>query len=81
MPPESKIKKLIPTLYKRDALSHLLFGHINAVRYNISGATIEQAVEQFKKYYNLSEDEYPTQTAVRTYHTMTKELHELARKK
>jgi len=76
---EINAKKIIPAIYKRGHLETLMFGHVNCLRYNFPSTSVDKAIQQFQKYYNISEDDYPLKTARRTFYRMNEELIELSK--
>jgi len=66
MPKNKEYLNKIPAFYRRSTLDILMFAHITAMRER-SGMTIEAAVDDFFELYGISDDDYPTETALVTY--------------
>ena len=74
MPKETNIESSIPTLYKRNALSLLMFGFVNGVRATLHTITIKEAVYMFMEAYGLNHDDYNSDSALVIYNRMQKDL-------
>lgn len=77
---EAEYKKAIPALYKRGHLETSLFSWVNCARYLFNTVSVDNVIMGFYKYYNISIDEYPLNTARQTYYRMLKELNDLEKK-
>ena len=70
----------IPSLYRANAEDLMLTAWIDAQQKLIPTITRLQAVEQFKEYYGLSEDDMSMETACKSYERtkekLNKYLHE-----
>jgi hypothetical protein len=68
------IENKIEAFYRRSAIDHLLYGWICAYKYSFSGEKerkfIQKTIEAFRKNFDLSEEEYPMESAVNTYYEM-----------
>ena len=61
MPGVNKYENKIPYFYRRKTLEILLFGHVTAL--HEQGMTLEEAIKDFQKLYNIDEEEYPVESA------------------
>lgn len=67
MPKEKPIERSINAFYKKRALDLLMYGFADGFKTALPNVSIKQAVCVFLKKYNLSEDDYPYETAVKNY--------------
>lgn len=74
---KSQLEKSIPALYRRTALSQLMFGFVTGCRNTLHTITIHDAILMFMDVYGLSPDEYNVDSAKVIYNRMSKELKQL----
>ncbi len=72
-----KAIKPIPKLYKRTAIHLLMFGYIQGCTDLINTVSIEVALEKFRRRYDLSEEDLPTDSALTAYQRIKKDYLEL----
>ena len=64
----SAYKNKIPAFYRKQTIDIMLFAHVTAMcKY---GFSIKDAVEDFRKTYNLNEDNYPLDSALVSFSNM-----------
>lgn len=76
MPRRKKVFINVPALYQRQCLDHILFGYVNGIRKAMPSVSVVECVKYFMDDNELSEDDYPLETACTTYWRMQKEFHE-----
>lgn len=59
-------KYSIPAFYRRSTLDVMLFTHVTAMRFRMD-LSLEEAIEDFIKMYDISHDDYPIDSALVTY--------------
>jgi hypothetical protein len=72
MPKEKEIEKSIPAFYKKSAVDLCMFsyvqgfmGHCRLIAFPTT--RVRDAIKLFMKEYNLNEEDYPIETAIRNY--------------
>lgn len=70
------LKQIIPKLYKRQWLEGVLFGYIRACKTIVPSITIEQAIQQFYKDQDITEEDFPMTDCLTTYQRMTREYYD-----
>ncbi len=73
MPKEKRIFFDVPKMYKRQCLDHLMFGYVHGIRRGLPSVSIVDAIEMFKEDNSLTEEDYPMESAYKTYDRMRKE--------
>lgn len=63
----------VQKLYQRQAIDLLMFAYVQGCTDLIQTISIEVAIDKFRKRYNLTEDELPTESALTTYQRIKKE--------
>ena len=79
MPKTSEIEKLIPKIYRQNALNLSLFAYIRGVRTALHTVTVVQAIDMFMEDYGLDDDNFNRGSALTTYNRMQKDLITLKR--
>lgn len=74
MAKETSIEKTIPKLYKRTALSQMMFAFVRGVRATLHTVTIDEAIRMFMDDMDLTDDDFNVESARSAYHLMQKEL-------
>ena len=74
MPRTKGIEKLVPSIFRRNALDHLMFGYVQGVRKAIPSTQIMEAIQLFMCDYDLSEDDYSSYSAMTTFCRMQKDF-------
>lgn len=74
MPKEKPIERSINSFYKKRAIDLLMYGFVQGFVTALPNVSIKQAVCVFLKVYNLSEDDYPYETAVKNYSIVNKDF-------
>lgn len=77
MPKQSKIERLVPSLYKRTALSQMMFAYVLGCRSALHTVSVEQAIIMFMEEFELTHDDYNTESAEVIYHRMYRDYIEL----
>lgn len=77
MPKQSNVEKIIPAIYKRTALSQMMFAYVLGCRSALHTVSVEQAILMFMEEFDITHDEYNTESAEVIYHRMYKDLMEL----
>ena len=76
---EKGVLKPIQRLYKCNAIDLMMFGLVSGIKRFLPSAQIQDAVEAFITYHDLTETEYPFESALVTYQRMSnyyKERHD-----
>lgn len=63
----------IPKFYKRQALDLLMYAFVGGVRRALPTVSIADSIALFQQEFNLKPDDYPLDTARRTYNRMNHE--------
>lgn len=71
----------IKKFYKRGLIDAMMFGYVNALRFNIPSASIENAIKNFQKHHNLDEDNFNVDSAKVIYNRMQNEYNEAMKEK
>lgn len=79
MPKDINLVGDIPKLYKRNAISLLLFGYIKGVRATLHTITISKAIDMFIEDFGLSDDKVNRESLKTTYNRMQIDLKNLKR--
>lgn len=61
-------------IYKSQAEDLLLFAWVTGIQRVAPGAKIKSCILLFMEHFNLSEDQYPLDTAEVAYHTMKRKF-------
>jgi hypothetical protein len=67
----------IPKFCKRQPIEVLMFGWVNALRFNLPTITVEKAVLNFMDHNNIDEEVLSINTALSTYNRMQKEYFQM----
>lgn len=67
MPKLNNLEKGIPALYRRSALSMLMFGYVQGVRATLHTVTVKAAIRMFMTHYGLTDDNYNADSALTTF--------------
>lgn len=70
MAKEKKILKDIQRLYKCNSIDMIMFGWVTATRRFIPSINIKDAIEAFTDFHQLTEDEYPSESALNSFNRM-----------
>lgn len=70
MSKQKPFKTDIKTFYNSQAEDLLLFAFVSGVQHFLPAIQTKTLIESGKEFFNLSEDEYPTQCAITNYQTM-----------
>lgn len=70
---EQRVMASIPKLHKRIAMDILMFGFIEGMKAALPSMTVKDCLIMFQKKNNLSETEFPLDSARVTYQRMLKE--------
>jgi len=62
MPRSHDIEKIIPALYRNNALNLIMFGYVQA-RSERSGVTVRDAIEEFMRDFELTHEDINTDSA------------------
>lgn len=63
----------IPKIYRRSSLDMLMFGFVEGMKAALPSLTIQECLIMFQKKTNLSDDQYPLESARTIYNRMQKE--------
>ena len=63
MPKEKPFEKKIDAFYKKNSIDIMMFGWVASITEVLPAVSITQAIEMFKKWVELSDDDYPTSSA------------------
>lgn len=74
MPSEKKLIELIPKMYRWNFENMSLFVFIKAQQDVVPTIRIDQAIKNFCKYFNISEDEWDYDSIRATYIRLQKEF-------
>lgn len=74
MPVQSGIEKKIPSLYKRTALTQLMFGFVMGARAALPTMTVKEAIYEFMKIFDLDDDDFNCDSAAVIFDRMQKDL-------
>jgi len=66
MPKANKYEGRIPSFYRRQIMDILLFAHVTAM-HERNNMTLEDAIMDFLDLYDVSELEYPIESALTKY--------------
>ena len=67
MPKEKPIEGSIKNFYKKRAIDLCMYGYVQGFTDALPAVTIREAVCFWMRKYNISEDDYPMDTAVSNY--------------
>lgn len=67
MPKEKPFEKNIDAFYKKKCIDTMMFGWVTGITTALPAVHIPQAIEMFKKWVDLSEEDYPTRSAEINY--------------
>lgn len=67
----------IPKIYKRNTTDLLLFGYVSGIKTAMPSMTVRDCIKLFQDEFNLTEDDYPLETARFYYYSMLKEFKEV----
>lgn len=67
MPQEKPIEKSIPSFYKKSALDLCMYAYVQGVMDFLPGMKTREVIKYFMKQYNLTEEDYPIETAVKNF--------------
>lgn len=68
------IEDRIPWIYRKKTIDQMLFSYVTGVRDAHGRITIEQAILMFMEKYNLSEDDFPVESAMVSYQRMHRDF-------
>lgn len=74
MPRQSKIEKIIPALYKKNALSQMMFAYVLGCRSALHTVTLGQAILMFMEEFGLTHEDFNNESAEVIYNRMYKDL-------
>lgn len=63
MPKEKPFEKKIDAFYKKNCIDIMMFGWVTSITEVLPAVDITHAIEMFKKWVELSDDDYPTSSA------------------
>lgn len=63
----------VEKFYKRHSIDAMMFGYVNALRFNIPSASVDFAIKNFMKHHNLTEEEMNIESARTIYNRMQNE--------
>jgi len=61
----------------KESYKYVMFGYLNALRYNLPTITIDKSIRNFMKYHGLDDDTFNSDSARVTYYRMLKEYTEM----
>jgi len=67
MSKEKPFEHKIAAFYKKCSIDMMMFGCVMGITEVLPAVNIDRAIEIFKKWMDLSEDDYPTNSARITY--------------
>jgi len=67
MSKEKPFEGKISNLYKKNSIDSMMFGWVSGISEVLPAVSVNQAIEMFKEWIGLSEDDYPTNSARITY--------------
>jgi hypothetical protein len=67
MSKEKPFEGKISSFYKKNCIDVMMFGWVAGTTEVLPAVSVNQAIEMFKKWVDLSEDDYPTNSAKITY--------------
>lgn len=68
--------KSIPKFWKRNQVEALMYGYVSAFLLNFPLVSVEKALVKFYEDFKIDEDEWPLETARKTYNRMKAEYFE-----
>jgi hypothetical protein len=74
MPKDARYKKAIPRLYRRGHLETTLFTWVICSKNYFPTLSVENALLEWYKVFDINPDDYPMTTATQTFARMQKEL-------
>jgi hypothetical protein len=63
MPKEKNVIEAVNSLYKIQALDMAMFGYVLGMRTSLPSVSIDRCIISFMQEFNLSEDDYPKDSA------------------
>lgn len=72
-------KMCIPKFYKRQSLDTLMYGFVEGVTRALPTVSISDSITLFQQRFNLKPDDYPIDTARRTYNRMNHEYFDIGK--
>lgn len=71
----------LPKFVTRDALDKIMFGFVLGYKYRgiIPIMLVKEAIMKFQEEFNLTDDEYPLDSAVVTFYNILKEYQEFVK--
>lgn len=67
MTKQKPIIQSIPSLYKRSAEDLIMYGYVLGMQKGIPTASTQKCIDMFMKEFNLSEEDYPRDSACVTF--------------
>lgn len=79
MPKDIALVGVIPKLYKRNAISLLLFGYVKGVRATLHTMTIDKAIDMFIDDFGLTDKDVNRESLTTIFNRMQLDLKNLKR--
>lgn len=79
MPKDIALVGAIPKLYKRNAISLLLFGYVKGVRATLHTITIDKAIDMFIDDFGLTDKDVNRESLTTVFNRMQLDLKNLKR--
>jgi hypothetical protein len=77
MSKEKPFERKIPALYKKSAVDLLMFAYVCGFRRGRPGDNYKNMIECFLEDFELDEDDYSIECAIRTYQRLRKDYFKL----
>lgn len=72
MTKEKPLHASIPNIYKRCAEDLLMYGYVAGMQRALPSVSLKKCIEMYMKDFNLEEDDYPQESARRTFSRIRK---------
>ena len=72
MPKPKPFEQTIEAMYKIPTIDSLMYGYVSALRNHLPGTSVDKCIILFLARFGFEEDDFPFQTAYRTYYRIQK---------